>query len=222
MRTMIAKGRLSLLALGAAMLPACVSDPKTADLPATKPSAPARPDTAAPAPADASRGVFLCNMTISNAPAAAAGGRIASADARVRIEGAVLLIAPVRDGCLSSGFGRRGDKTHSGVDYFTRTGDAIAAGDGVIREKAVRADFGYMILIEHGPRVFTRYAHLASFAPELGEGVSVKSGATLGPIGATGAAGAVHLHYEILTGAYVRGVGSFGLSANDPFALDRE
>jgi len=205
------------------MLAACATDPQPRDTTAKAPAAspqPARPGPApkpAPASARAGRGVLLCKMAVTNPPATDSNGAVAAPDARLRIDGAALLIAPVTDGCLSSGFGPRNGRAHKGIDYFTRSGAAIAAGDGVIREKVVRADFGNMILIEHGPGVFTRYAHLASFAPSLKEGDKIRSGARLGPVGATGAAGAAHLHYEVLTGAYVKGAGSFGLKAIDPF-----
>ena len=138
---------------------------------------------------------------------------------RVNVKGVALRLAPVSEGCLSSGYGPRGSKQHRGVDYFARGGDVVAAGGGVIKEVATRADFGNVILIDHGAGVYTRYAHLASFARAFAVGDKIKDGAVLGPIGATGMAGAPHLHYEILSGAYVAGVGSFGLSQHDPFAL---
>ena len=163
--------------------------------------------------------LFACNMTVSNPPPTDADRRIIGATKRVSIKGVALRLAPVSEGCLSSGFGPRGLKQHRGVDYFGRRGDVLAAGDGVIKECAVRADFGNMVLIEHPGGVYTRYAHLASFARAFAVGETIKDGAVLGPIGATGMAGAPHLHYEILSGSYVPGVGSFGLSHHDPFAL---
>ena len=142
-----------------------------------------------------------------------------SSPRRVTVNGVDLRLAPVSEGCLSSGFGPRGGKRHGGVDYFARRGDVLAAGDGVIKEVESRADFGNMILIDHGRGVYTRYAHLASFDRAFAAGQKVKDGQRLGPIGATGAAGAPHLHYEILSGSFVSGAGSFGLNQHDPFAL---
>lgn len=213
------------LAFFAAALSACASGPATEPQKDVRaPAAAETPDAGAPAPrqtpaGDGGRAILLCQMGISNPPPTGPGRQVARAGDRIRVNGVSLLLAPVTDGCLSSGFGPRNGRAHKGVDYFTRAGDAIAAGGGVIREKITRADFGNMILIDHGGGVYTRYAHLASFAPGLSEGAAIKPGARLGPVGATGAAGAVHLHYEILTGAYVSGVGSFGLKANDPFSL---
>lgn len=195
--------------------------------PAVSKSAPAKPPGAPAAPqktdrtaaaADASI-LFACKMTVSNAPPLTADRRIIGATTRVRVKGVALRLAPVSEGCLSSGYGPRGSKQHRGVDYFGRKGDVLAAGGGVIKEVATRADFGNMILLDHGGGVFTRYAHLASFARVFAVGDRIKDGALLGPIGATGMAGAQHLHYEILSGSYVAGVGSFGLSHHDPFAL---
>lgn len=213
------------LGAGLLFLSSCASAPPQKSSVPSKPaiaSPQAQPAKTPPAPAGhAGKALYACKMTVSNAPAPGADGQVASAAARVKVEGVTLMLAPVSAGCLSSGFGPRGNKPHKGVDYFARGGDVLAAGGGVIKEALTRADFGNMILIDHGGGVFTRYAHLASFARPFAVGDKVKAGARLGPIGASGAAGAPHLHYEILSGAYVGGVGSFGLKHHDPFALPR-
>lgn len=208
-----------------AFLAACASTPpeKTAPPPARS-SGPAVTPGAAPTlkpppVAAAQEGLFACKMAVSNAPPLAPDRRVVHAPSRVTINGVDLRLAPVSEGCLSSGFGPRGGKRHGGIDYFARRGDVLAAGDGVIKEAASRADFGNMILIDHGRGVYTRYAHLASFDRAFAPGQKVKDGQRLGPIGATGAAAAPHLHYEILSGSFVSGAGSFGLSQHDPFAL---
>ncbi len=208
-----------------ALLAACASAPKEnpAAPPASSPKFSKAPEAAAPlTPPPAprpSRALFACKMKVSNAPPFGPDRRIVSAPAHVALKGVALRLAPVTEGCLSSGFGPRGTKLHRGVDYFARGGDVLAAGGGAIKEALTRADFGNMIVIDHGGGVYTRYAHLASFARPFAVGDKVKDGGLLGPIGATGAAGAPHLHFEILSGAYVSGVGSFGLTHHDPFAL---
>lgn len=181
------------------------------------PSAPA--PTARPSPASAS-GVMLCpKMSISNSPPVDDRGYVVGGP-DVALNGVLLMIAPATNVCLSSGYGPRGDKTHRGVDYHTRTsGDVLAAGDGTILEATTRADFGAMIVIDHGAGVYTRYAHLASFSAPARQGARIRRGEILGPIGASGATSVRHLHYEILSGKYVSGVGSFGLSTHNPFGL---
>ncbi len=176
---------------------------------------------AAATPVIASDGdIILCATHVTNAPRVGADGIVAKAGATVRKNGVTLLLMPATKSCLSSGFGIRDGKLHSGVDYFSDTGgDVLAAGAGVIRERVTRSDFGNMIVIDHGEGVFTRYAHLAGFASGVSEGASVQSGQLLGPIGSSGASSIVHLHYEILTGEYADAAGSFGLDPIDPFSL---
>lgn len=170
-------------------------------------------------PAMAAARVAFCPMEISNPPPAGEDGKVA-AGPLVSIKGVTLILAPATNVCLSSGFGERAGRMHRGVDYFSKNGgDVLAAGDGVIREAVSRSDFGNMIVIDHGNGVFTRYAHLAAFGQGSRAGKSVKRGQKLGPIGKTGATGILHLHFEILTGTYVSGVGSFGLSTHNPFDL---
>lgn len=180
--------------------------------------------SAKPAPAAAiasppAGGVDLCPMEISNPPPLDAGGR-ARGGPLVAIKGVALLLTPATNVCLSSGYGSRNGKLHRGVDYHTRTsGNVLAAGDGVLLEVTTRADFGNMVVIDHGAGIYTRYAHLASFGKAAIQGAKVRRGEALGPIGATGATSVRHLHYEIMSGKYVSGVGTFGLSTHNPFDL---
>jgi len=164
--------------------------------------------------------LFLCNIKVSNAPPADATGRVVNFKPLVQLNGVSILLNPTTKACMSSGFGYRGMSIHRGVDYFSDSGGLVlAAGDGIVREVITREDFGNMVLIDHGAGVFTRYAHLARFDSALREGQTIRRGATLGPIGRTGRAGALHLHYEIRTGEYNSNAGSFGLEPVDPFAL---
>ena len=177
--------------------------------------------TAASTPVVADDGdITLCDISISNAPAVGADGIVRKAGATVTKNGVSLLLKPATKSCFSSGYGMRNGKLHKGIDYFSDTGgDVLAAGDGVIKERVTRSDFGNMVVIDHGDGVFTRYAHLASFGSGVTEGASVTTGQVLGPIGNTGASSIVHLHYEILTGEWASQAGSFGLAAVDPFSL---
>ncbi len=173
-----------------------------------------------PLPAsDALAAIYLCPITVLNAPPADKSGKTALPEF-VGANGIALRLMPATNTCLSSGYGRRNGKLHRGIDYYSRAGgDALAAADGVVIEKVVRSDFGNMIVIDHGGGVFTRYAHLEKFASGVVQDSPIAGGAILGPIGATGTASVPHLHFEILTGAYALPAGSFGLSAIDPLAL---
>lgn len=197
----------------------------TAARSAREPAGEALPSVPAPAASAATPDgalLRLCPMTVLNAPAAMADGVVARANARVAVNGRRLRVAPADDVCLSSGFGRRNGRLHSGVDYYTK-GDpmVVAAASGVVRLAAMRADYGNMVVIDHGGGAFTVYGHLARFADGLKEGRPIADGAPLGPIGATGRTTVRHLHYEIRTGEWRDPAGVFGLEARDPFSLPR-
>ena len=78
--------------------------------------------------------------------------------------------------------------------------------------------------IRKGPKgqgVFTRYAHLSSFAPDALVGARVVAGQQIGLMGNTAAYTIpIHLHYEVLLGDYDTPAQSFGLEARSPFALE--
>jgi murein DD-endopeptidase MepM/ murein hydrolase activator NlpD len=164
--------------------------------------------------------VLLCpGMTISDAPPSDASRHIANFSMLVNVNGDVLAVDPIRDACLSSGFGTRGGRLHKGIDFYNPTGGAIlAAGDGTILEMKYRDDYGNMILIDHGHGVYTRYAHLSSFHNGLALGAHVHAGDEIGLMGNTAAYPVpLHLHYEMLLGDYGNPKGSFGLTPHSPF-----
>jgi len=159
-------------------------------------------------------------MTVSNAPAANAQRQVTNYSSIIDVEGVRLAANPTRGACLSSAFGPRGNGRHNGVDYHSRDGGPIlAAADGVVREAAYRNDYGNMLLIDHGNGVFTRYAHLSSFADGIVVGSEVTAGQLIGLMGNTASYQIpIHLHYEILTGDYNTPRASFGLTPRSPFA----
>lgn len=197
------------------------AEPSAASVERSPPTAAAPVASAPMAPrADVSTGgIEICPIEISNPPPLDKNGK-ALGGPQVTIKGVALLLAPATNVCLSSGYGSRNGKIHRGVDYHTRTrGDVLAAGDGVVLEAVTREDYGNMVVIDHGAGVYTRYAHLASFGAAAKQGARIREGQVLGPIGATGATSVRHLHYEIMSGKYVSGVGTFGLSTHNPFDL---
>ncbi|MBT8473033.1 MAG: M23 family metallopeptidase [Marinicaulis sp.] len=163
--------------------------------------------------------VGLCDTAISNAPDTGANGAIAKAGATLPINGVELLKAPVTKACFSSGFGYRGYSPHRGADYFSDEGGSVlAAGDGIIIEAEYRNDYGNTIVVDHDSGIYTRYAHLAGFEPNVKIGARVARGQSLGPIGRTGSAGAAHLHYEVRTGDYTNPKKYWGLTPVDPLS----
>ena len=185
------------------------------------PATPSAPATSASGFEDL---LALCpRMTISNAPPADATGNVRDYAKIVSVQGVQVAINPTRGACLSSSFGARGGRMHEGTDYYSADGGPIlAAADGVVIEKKYRDDYGNMLLIDHGRGVYTRYAHLSSFASGVDVGAQVRAGQQIGLMGNTAAYRIpVHLHYEVLLGDYNNPKASFGLTPHSPFEYRR-
>lgn len=87
-------------------------------------------------------------------------------------------------------------RPHRGVDYAAAKGTKImASGDGVVEFIGRQNGFGQTVILRHGKRYTTLYAHMSKFA-KLRKGSRVKQGQTIGYVGRTGAATGDHLHYE--------------------------
>lgn len=88
-------------------------------------------------------------------------------------------------------------RAHKGVDYAARTGTPVkATGAGEIAFIGRKGGYGQVIIIKHGDRYETVYAHLSRFKPGLSEGSQVRQGEIIGNVGQTGLATGPHLHYE--------------------------
>lgn len=165
--------------------------------------------------------ISLCpKLNVANAPAADASLHVIGYTALIEVNAHIMLArAPLEQACVSSGFGARNGQTHTGIDYYNLDPVSIyAAGDGVIREAVTRADFGNMLVIDHGHGVFTRYAHLDNF-DGMEVGTPVISGQVIAVMGNTASYTIPrHLHYEILTGEWGEQAGSFALTPIDPLA----
>jgi murein DD-endopeptidase MepM/ murein hydrolase activator NlpD len=95
------------------------------------------------------------------------------------------------------GFGPRGSRFHSGVDYSAPRGTAVAAagaGD-VTYAGALAGGWGRVVTIAHGADVRTMYAHLSDIRVRVGQ--QVVAGETIGLVGSSGNADGPHLHFEI-------------------------
>ncbi|MCW8919793.1 MAG: peptidoglycan DD-metalloendopeptidase family protein [Gammaproteobacteria bacterium] len=88
-------------------------------------------------------------------------------------------------------------RPHRGVDYAAATGTPIkAAGDGKIIFRGTKGGYGKTVILQHGGKYTTLYAHLSKFRSDLGNGSRVKQGQVIGYVGKTGVATGPHLHYE--------------------------
>jgi len=88
-------------------------------------------------------------------------------------------------------------RAHKGVDYAARTGTPVkATGHGQITFLGRKGGYGQVIIIQHGDRYETVYAHLSGYKHGLTEGTTVRQGDIIGYVGQTGLATGPHLHYE--------------------------
>lgn len=109
---------------------------------------------------------------------------------------------PVKEGYLSSGFGRRTDpisgrmSMHTGLDFAAPTGTPIyAVGAGVVTFAARNGAYGNMIEVTHGGGYKTRYAHAHTL--KVAKGELVQKGQEIATVGTTGRSTGPHLHLEI-------------------------
>ncbi|MDC9725410.1 MAG: peptidoglycan DD-metalloendopeptidase family protein [Gammaproteobacteria bacterium] len=88
-------------------------------------------------------------------------------------------------------------RPHRGVDYAAARGTPIlATGDGKISFRGTKGGYGRTVVLTHGGKYTTLYAHMSKFKKGLRNGSRVKQGQTIGYIGSSGLATGPHLHYE--------------------------
>jgi len=88
-------------------------------------------------------------------------------------------------------------RAHKGVDYAANTGTPIkASGDGKIIFRGRKGGYGNVVILKHGQRYSTLYAHMSKFKRGQRVGSRVHQGDFIGYVGKTGLASGPHLHYE--------------------------
>lgn len=88
-------------------------------------------------------------------------------------------------------------RAHMGVDYAAPPGTPIkASGEGRIVFRGKKGGYGNTIIIQHGQRYSTLYAHMSKFNHNANHGARMKQGQIIGYVGSTGLATGPHLHYE--------------------------
>jgi lysozyme family protein len=98
---------------------------------------------------------------------------------------------------LGDRFGPRGNGFHAGIDLQASYGAPVrAAATGRVRRAGWDSGgYGYLVVIGHGHRVRTMYAHLSRVFVHRGQRIG--AGSRLGRVGATGHAFGPHLHFEV-------------------------
>ena len=109
---------------------------------------------------------------------------------------------PVKAPYNASGFGRRIDPftgqwaMHEGIDFLAEPGSPVAAAaGGVVVFAGFHPQYGYMVDIDHGNDLVTRYAHCSKLLVK--EGDVVARGRKIAEVGSTGRSTGPHLHFEV-------------------------
>lgn len=110
---------------------------------------------------------------------------------------------PIKQGWLSSPFGRRTDPFngqlawHTGVDFATGEAgeDVIAVAAGVVTAAGERQGYGLTVDINHGNGYVTRYGHAEKLLVDVGE--IIQKGQTIALVGSTGRSTGPHVHFEV-------------------------
>jgi murein DD-endopeptidase MepM/ murein hydrolase activator NlpD len=130
-------------------------------------------------------------------------------------------VDPVKAYKLSASFNQSGgmwQSTHSGQDFAVPSGTKVMAAHGgtVVKAGGNGAGdgpaYGNAIVIKHGNRTYSQYAHLSRIKVKVGQ--VIKTGQVIALSGNTGNSSGPHLHFEIRTTA------NYG-SAVDPVAFLR-
>ncbi len=105
-------------------------------------------------------------------------------------------IMPVSGYSLSSVFGYRWGRLHEGIDLACSTGTTIRASDGgTVVFSGWYYGYGYMVEIDHGNGLTTRYGHCNTLNVSSGE--KVYRGQKIAEVGNTGNSYGSHCHFEI-------------------------
>lgn len=109
---------------------------------------------------------------------------------------------PVR-GAVNSEFGRRrspwttAEEFHGGIDINARMGTPVRApAAGTVVTAGTNADYGVLVVLDHGQNIRTIYGHLSKLLVRYGQ--KVERGDVIGLSGNTGRSSGPHVHYEVL------------------------
>jgi murein DD-endopeptidase MepM/ murein hydrolase activator NlpD len=141
---------------------------------------------------------YLAEVDGLEAQSAALGAQIQAAQSGQSSTGAVSsegLIWPV-NGPVTSGFGMRWGRMHTGIDIAVPTGTPVhASASGTVVYAGWMSGYGYLVAIDHGNGLATAYAHNSSLLVAVGQHVA--QGDTISLSGSTGHSTGPHVHFEV-------------------------
>ena len=112
-----------------------------------------------------------------------------------KVDLGISITKPV-SGILTSRYGYRWGRTHTGIDIGASTGTSIkAASPGTVTFAGWKGSLGNLIVITHGNGVQTYYGHCSKLIATAGQKVS--TGDVIAKVGSTGRSTGSHLHFEI-------------------------
>jgi len=99
-------------------------------------------------------------------------------------------------GSITSRFGMRKGRRHTGIDIAASYGSAVKASDGgVVIWTGYEGGYGNLVKIDHGANFVSYYGHLSKYSVKVGQ--KVYKGQTIGTVGSSGNSTGPHLHFEI-------------------------
>lgn len=112
-----------------------------------------------------------------------------------RVNLGMSLTRPI-SGVLTSRYGYRWGRTHTGIDIGAPTGTAIkAAASGTVTFSGWKGSLGKLVVITHENGIQTYYGHCSQLIASAGDKVS--AGQVIAKVGSTGRSTGSHLHFEI-------------------------
>lgn len=107
----------------------------------------------------------------------------------------IILSKPVT-GTVSSRYGSRWGRTHTGIDVAAATGTPIyACSKGTVKFTGVYGGYGNLVIVDHGSGIQTYYGHCSRIYASVGDEVTKDT--VIAAVGSTGNSTGPHLHLEI-------------------------
>lgn len=102
-------------------------------------------------------------------------------------------------GTITSRFGMRDGRPHTGMDIAGKAGDPIRASKaGTVTVSGWIGGYGYTVIIRHNDGTASLYAHASELAVQKGQ--AVEAGYVIARVGSTGNSTGPHLHFEVIDG----------------------